>query len=255
MSDIDPLAVPARVGFAGDWHGNTRFAVWAIDWLAGRVDVLIHVGDFGLDFTREYLHTLDEVATFPILFIDGNHDDHDWLAKQPIGDNGLRRLSGKVWHIPRGFTWEWNGVRFLGCGGAFSVDRHHRQLGVSWWAGETITTVDIAACAAAGKVDVLVSHDTPAGYGIPGIDNNHTWISGHALAQAAEHRLRLRQIVDVAQPSVIVHGHYHVAYTKTAYMSYGPVSVIGLDRDGESPVFNTHIVDLAQLGPIRAVEA
>lgn len=247
----DPLATPARIAFAGDWHGNTRFAVWVLDWLAGKVDVLIHAGDFGYDFTREYLHTIDATATFPVLFVDGNHEDHDWLNAQPIGSGGLRQLSEKVWHIPRGFTWTWDGVRFMGCGGAFSVDRRFRSLGVSWWIGETITDDDIRACAEAGHVDVLVSHDTPAGYTIPGIDDAPIpgFISDSALAQAFNHRERLRTIVDTAQPKVIVHGHYHKPYTKTIHMGYGPVTVIGLDCDDTSPVFNTHIIDLAQLRP------
>jgi hypothetical protein len=59
-SSVRPfLAPPTRIAIAGDWHSDTRYAVAAIDHAAKRdARVLLHMGDFGYNFTDSYLNAL-----------------------------------------------------------------------------------------------------------------------------------------------------------------------------------------------------
>jgi len=59
----EPLATPARIGFAGDWHMNAAWAVAAIRHAAERrADVIVHVGDFGYTFDGRFVRRLDAAA-------------------------------------------------------------------------------------------------------------------------------------------------------------------------------------------------
>lgn len=63
---------------------------------------------------------------------------------------------------------EWAGVRFLGLGGAFSVDRNARKVGRSFWFEETITDEEVELACENGKdgVDVMLAHDVFTGVDI-----------------------------------------------------------------------------------------
>lgn len=40
---------PTRIALAGDWHGNTRWALHALEAAARQgCDTVVHLGDFGL---------------------------------------------------------------------------------------------------------------------------------------------------------------------------------------------------------------
>ena len=160
------------IAFAGDWHMNARWVPTAVRHAAEQgADVIVHLGDFGYTFRAEFLQSLQRAldeAGLVLLFIDGNHENFAALLSLPVGANGLRRLTDRIWHLPRGFRWTWGGVRFLALGGAHSVDQPWRRLGTSWWPEEVLSEQDVAAAVAGGPADVLVSHDCPAGVAIPG---------------------------------------------------------------------------------------
>jgi predicted phosphodiesterase len=252
--DVDPLAEPDRIAVAGDWHGD---AAWAYDAaetaVHANIQAIVHLGDFGYRFHPNYLRTLDNALSshrVPLLFVDGNHEDHKWLARQPVDGRGLRRISDWVWHLPRGFRWTWHGLRFLALGGAHSVDGiWRRQQNLMWHVEERITRADVARAVAGGRADVLVSHDCPTGVVIPTVDDRTepAPFPEIELLRAEEHRQILRGVVDQVQPRVVWHGHYHVAYETYVDLGYGPVLVAGLDCDGTTPAENVSIVDLPAL--------
>jgi hypothetical protein len=253
----DPLATPRRIAFAGDWHGNTSWAVGAISYAAAEgADVLIHTGDFGYYFTHRFLDTVEralaEVA-MPLLFVDGNHENFPTLYGFKMAENGLRPLTEHLWHLPRGFRWTWDGIRFLALGGAHSVDRLRRRDGIDWWPDERITLDDVQRALDGGPTDVLISHDCPAGVQIPGLEQSaHRW-PAREIEHAEGHRELLRIVADYTRPSLIWHGHYHVRYrTWEDNLDYGVVMVNGLDCDGTTPGDNIDIVDLAQLAGAAA---
>jgi len=251
----DPLATPTTIAFAGDWHMNAPWAVSMIQNVSYQdVDVIIHAGDFGYTFNTSYLNALEEAldkAGIHLLFVDGNHEDYEQLYSFPVGENGLRELAPHIWHVPRGFRWNWGGVRFMGMGGAHSVDRPWRQQGISWWPEELITFTEIAKAAAEGPVDVLVSHDCPKEVTIPGIDdraeNRYSDFPPEQLQLARAHRQRLSMVTSAVTPTIIVHGHYHRAYAAHEQFEHGGVIVWGLDCDGTSYQQNIRIVDLVDI--------
>jgi hypothetical protein len=243
------MGEPRRIAFAGDWHGNGRWAVAAIEHAAQLgAGVIVHAGDFGYEFRAAYVRDLTRALTrlgLHLWFVDGNHEDFSLLRLYPVRESGLREVSERIWHVPRGHRWTWSGTTFLGCGGAHSVDRQWREPGTSWWREETITDADATRCTTGGPVDVLVSHDCPAGVPIPGLaEPAAPRFPPEDLALANEHRRRLRRIVDTCRPRTIVHGHYHVAYETTAHALGYPARVIGLDCDGTALDRNVRLLDL-----------
>jgi hypothetical protein len=247
----DPLATPGRVAFAGDWHANTRWGIAAIQYAAEQgAEVIVHLGDFGYDYRAAFLDGLDRALArtgLVLLFVDGNHEDFPLLTRYPVRSNGLRQVTDRVWHLPRGFRWEWGGVRWLALGGAHSVDRPWREAGISWWREETVTDADIERSTAGGPADVMVSHDCPSGVDIPGLAESSTLWPPEEIVAANVHRARMRLVVDAVRPRTIWHGHFHRRYSTAADLGYGPVAVHGLDCDGSTLDTNMAVVALDEI--------
>lgn len=249
----DPLTQPNRIAFIGDLHMNARWSAHAIRHAATQdADVIVQLGDFGYTYDAAFMKTVEQALTdtgLHLLFIDGNHECFPTLLRYRVHDNGLRKLTDHIWHLPRGLRWTWAGTRFLALGGAYSVDRPYRVPGASWWRDETITNEQAAGVIADGTADVLISHDCPAGVTIPGIDNRTTPppFPPLEIMRSDEHRQLLRRVVNAVQPRLIWHGHYHRGYTAHADFGYGPVGVIGLDCDGTSEAGNVQVVDIADI--------
>lgn len=250
MDDMNPLHEPDRLAFCGDWHANARWAAAAIEHARQQgANTLIHVGDFAYTFDEPFIRAVIDALfrmDMTLLFVDGNHDDHDFIAQYPIGESGLRQIGDRLWHIPRGFRWQWGGLTWLGCGGAHSVDRQWREPGVSWWAGEAIGIEDTRRCMAGGPADVLVAHDCPSGVDIPGLGDGSGW-PREEITLANAHRDVLREIATACRPGLIVHGHYHRAYRAEVDLGYGRTFVRGLGMDGGEFEENVWMVDLNEV--------
>jgi hypothetical protein len=252
-SDIDPLYPPDVVAFAGDWHANANWAVSAIHHACTQdVDTIIHTGDFGYRFTKKFLRTVERElseSARTLLFVDGNHEDFPTLHSYPLRGNGLRRITPCIWHIPRGFQWEWHGLRFMGVGGGYSIDRPYRTEGMSWWPQEMITAQQEAEIITGldQPVHVMISHDCPSGVTIPGLSSSAWQWHPDDLAISAEHRKIVQRITDAAAPGMLVHGHYHRHYRSTLPTPRGICDVIGLDRDDTTMGGNLAIFTIDQL--------
>lgn len=245
----DPLTTPEKIAFAGDWHANMSWARTAIEYAADQgAEVLVHTGDFGYTFNPRFVTSVSVTAAMwnlPVLFVDGNHENFPWLLRQRVGENGLRQLAPMLWHIPRGFRWTWGGVRFLGLGGAHSVDGiWRRKSGDLWFKEECITTAQAYEVSAAGETDVLISHDCPAGVDIPGLDDDAHLFPQIEIMLANEHQQLLRGVVDAVRPALIWHGHYHRRYTAGPDLGWGRIAVNGLHCDGSSMEENVDVVEL-----------
>lgn len=216
-------SAPRAVALAGDWHGNsTRGRVVIEKAAAAGADLVIELGDFGWwtpgRETDRYIGALDRALTFhglTLLWLDGNHEDFDSLYEIPIDPGtGLRKITDRIWHLPRGYRWVWAEQVWMALGGAVSVDKGGRTSGVDWWPHETLTAADLHRATADGRVDVMLTHDAPAGVVIPGIDDragNGGW-PADVIAEANTHRELLRGVVDLVHPARLWHGHYHVRY-------------------------------------------
>ena len=252
-ADDEALRVPERLAFAGDWHMNAMWAVRAIEHAAELgVATIVHAGDFGYLFYPRYLRPLQralEAHDMQLLFVDGNHDDHNLLGRLPSWPSGLRCPGGheRIWWMPRGFRWEWNGIRFVALGGAHSVDRGRRRAGESWWPEETITGEQAAYVVNDGPADVMITHDCPTGIDIPGLDESAAWFPPAEIASADQHRTLLRSVVDHVRPRLLVHGHYHRRHLQTVNFGWD-MTVLGLDCDGaDNLTDNLHVIDLSEV--------
>lgn len=219
-----------KIAWLGDLHCNYKSAQKAVRQASKQgADVIIQVGDFAYNFPDGYLNTIEtECERFGILFlfIDGNHDNFDWLYDQPVDEDGTRKLRPLLWHLPRGFRWEWNGVRFLALGGAHSVDRSWRIPGAEWWYQEYLTNADLYKAVEGGNVDVMVTHDAPTDAPVPLGDPS--WIPESDQIMAKKHRELLQDVVDIVEPRFLIHGHYHNSYAGVV----NDVYYRGLNMDG-----------------------
>ena len=242
---------PGRVIVAGDWHGNTDWAmhvIWqAKERLAGESNrIILHLGDFGIwpgEAGQQYLAKVDfalNQADATLWFVDGNHEDHARLSvmlNQVHGDvsrpvpvpSGMSWIDSIYW-LPRGRRWEWHGRTWLALGGGVSLDKAIRTEGKNWWPEEEITLEQELRAITDGPADVMVTHDCPSGV-------THTFPPPpkfwdlRDLARNDRHRERLQHIVDAVQPSHLMHGHLHRSYQRVCDFGYGPVEVTGLDHD------------------------
>jgi len=203
----------SRVLFAGDWHANAAHAravlALAADIGAERV---VQVGDFGYwprtGAGRVFVAAVaDAVAAtgIGVWFCDGNHEDHGSLPHGEARDP-VEVAPGVRW-VPRGTVVAWEERRLLFMGGAVSVDQRRRAPGWSWFPSETPSPGQWERAMGAGKVDVVVAHDTVPGMPVQGLP--FLSIPWSARRRAAEHRSRLEELQRSARPSLWVHGHWH----------------------------------------------
>lgn len=150
--------------FVGDthahWAGLKELEVQleqalAPEWFA-KVRV-VQVGDFGWGrHVQRYWQDLK----LPVYAIDGNHDDHAWLAQF---DNQLTEVRPNLFYVPRGQVLELAGVTIGFAGGAASVDGYWRVAGTDWWPeAERLRREQVAHLLTRDvDLDILVTH-TPS---------------------------------------------------------------------------------------------
>ena len=229
---------PSRLLVAGDSHGDIQHARFLIERAqAQRCDAILHLGDFGfwpkwtdfLDYTRLLL---DDTG-LPLYFVEGNHEDYPRLLK-PVPQAGPFRLvvppkttgGGGIWHITRGARWSWRGIRFLGVGGGYSVDKQLRGPGIDWFPEESISDEHYEQIVSnTEQVDICVFHDAPRGAPLP--------LELQPIPEAIRNRELLAKIAGHVRPALILHAHYHVAYEGRWHDEDTGVTaaIVGLDCD------------------------
>ncbi len=240
-----------RILLAGDWHGNRAWAEACFAVAARhRCDAMVQLGDFGLwpgreDAWLDHVDALASAARVPLVWIDGNHENHDALDRwrEKADGQGLVPMRGSVTWASRGARWEWAGVRFGALGGAVSMDRFLRRKGVNWWAGEAVTQDDVDRLGDA-PLDILLTHAAPTTTLGP---YRPLPLPEAILADAREVRSLLDQAVARTRPALVVHGHYH---TRLRAVMEDRV-VEGLAHDKSSAEESLALLDL---GPSAGLE-
>lgn len=229
---------------AGDWHGNTTWAVKMVE-QAHRIGInkIIQVGDFGLwDHTLsgvKYLDVLNDQCRMRgvyVYFVDGNHENHDRLkwydVNNPSSHQGHTYIRSHILHLPRGSRWEWDGKVFVAVGGAYSIDKAWRREGESWWVGETLTDREVEF-KVPNNGDYLFTHDCPTNapfrFRIKDDPDSHI------------HRQRMDQVGKKVGAKLWFHGHMHEKYEYDFRHRQGYTQVWGLDKDEEQ--FNWGVLD------------
>jgi hypothetical protein len=157
------------------------------------IERVVVLGDFGMFGPNLHDHFRRAGRRFsrPVSFLEGNHEDYCNL------DRLVRDYADVVTHLPRGSVHPGGGGRMLCIGGARYMDAWSTPPGCE------ISDRDVARCLALdpGSVDLVVSHDCPAGLGVehePGLE--HLGPPGdHGLARIADH----------LRPRLWVFGHHH----------------------------------------------
>jgi predicted phosphodiesterase len=234
-----------RILCIGDSHSNpvymkAMFKI-AVDF---DCDALFQVGDFGYwpanRWGVQFLEECTRLATIlgrPLYWIDGNHEDHN--IRLDLLDNYHDRfimVRKNVFYSPRGHSWEWDGVKFMSIGGAYSI----RSLIIKQQPGyadevmelrgkkdgpkegyfrglETINDTDVERCKSQGPVDVVFAHDVSDQVPIDLIllESGHARPDARSLEKSRNHRVVLQEAISEANPSLFIHGHYHYPYSLT----------------------------------------
>jgi hypothetical protein len=142
-----------KVLIVGDVHAEFGQLNTIID--RKHPDLILAAGDFGYWPRIKSIKQFDSIITqgTKILWIDGNHEDF-WSLKQRTSDE----IVPNVIYMPRGSTYTLpDGRVVLFMGGADSIDKQYRKLGVDWFPEEIITQKDIYDLPDV-KVDILISH-------------------------------------------------------------------------------------------------
>lgn len=217
-----------RIMFAGDIHGNVGHLNWLYKHASkNEVDQIIACGDFGywvhIPWGQKFLDrcaTLAEKHNIPLMWVDGNHENHDLLdaLREQHGDNTpIPTPNEWVKWIPRGCRFDINGYTFMGYGGAYSVDWMDRRLGYSYWRQELINPYHLDELSD-DKVDVLITHEAPYGKDLTYKDDIPVSVAQRELV------LELQQKVN---PDLHVCGHHHVRKT----WNYNDTEIHVLGRD------------------------
>jgi calcineurin-like phosphoesterase family protein len=192
--------------------------------------------DDGRTYTNK-LSTLAERSGIQIAFIDGNHENHrqlwDTYQSTPRSAEGFWQLRPGLFYIPRGHVWTVEGVRFLGLGGAYSVDKAKRleverktnQPGSMWSPYEELTEADVARARTQGEVNIMITHDKPRSTN-PGCDFK-------SEPACWSNQDKVSEVMRSAAPELLVHGHLHFPYQD--YVRVGEAGewcqVISLESD------------------------
>lgn len=154
-------------------------------------DYLIIVGDFGGIWTgvdilgdkapldilkKEHMEDYDkwprvfwEKKPYTVLFIDGNHENHDALDAYPIEEwhgGKVHRIYSNTYHLMRGQIFELAGKSIFTFGGAESTDKANRVEGLSWWAREMPSIEEYNEAYQnlqkhGNRVDIILTHCAP----------------------------------------------------------------------------------------------
>jgi len=188
----------------GDVHGEFGTLNQLIN--KKKPDIIIACGDFGywpnhdLDLSQIKLQN-----TKLILWCDGNHEDH-WALRDRKSDE----IQPGIIYMPRGSTYTLDdGRNILFMGGAHSIDKNMRRVGVDWFPEETITQGDLMNLPEM-DIDIFISHTCP--YELVPIMLKHYIGKDYEPSNKA-----LSELWEIYRPDLWYFGHWHKYLTGILY--------------------------------------
>lgn len=137
-------------------------------------DTMIVLGDFGLwHDTSEERYWLDWLndKPFTTVFVDGNHENFDRLYSDEFREYDFhggraQEIRRHIYHLMRGYVFEFDGKSFWAFGGAQSHDMEFRVNHKSWWEQELPSQEEMNLGLKVLKdhgneVDFVISHCCP----------------------------------------------------------------------------------------------
>lgn len=237
----DPAEPAEKILAAGDWHGELGWAKQVVE-RAGRLGItkLLHVGDLGVgpwpgDRGRPFEDKLERLcarAGLELYVVPGNHENWTTIERLKPRADGWLELREHVLVAPGGLRWTWSGVKFGALGGTFSVDFQHRVAEKDWWPGLEEVRPEHLDRLGDEPLDVLVSHDVPAGVDLFRAFN----LGPETAARPQVSRDLLAEAVSRTAPELVLAGHWH--QRATAYLPLPEGA-----RTGRRTVAERHRVD------------
>lgn len=135
-----------------------------------RRDIVIVLGDFGLywrdDKEHRYWYDWLQEKPFTTCWVDGNHENFDWIARLPVTEDwhgGKAQVDGSIIHLMRGERYKLEGKHFLVFGGADSIDKAFRKPYISWWPQEDASMAEKfhGLENAHAPIDYVLTHTCP----------------------------------------------------------------------------------------------
>lgn len=242
----EPPEGNGKILIVGDLHRKSQplIAAFAKAKECG-AKTIFQVGDFGIWpglagwQWLEMVALLSRITGITMIFIDGNHEDFEQIERYPVNQFNWRPMRPGVFHAPRGHVFSHCGIRFGAMGGATSLDRQSRIPGASWWPGEEITSKDLYNLKANvdnTAVEVLLTHDTLTYAELP-LDRQLKFPRPEVL-RAENHRKLLDAAAEIAQPKVLIHGHFHLPKRQAFRAPWGRmVDVISLNKETDDGAY------------------
>jgi len=197
----------------GDIHGNFGYLEYLFKQMKGLN--LFHVGDFGMGdsiinggVTLKRLDAKLKVANNVMYVIRGNHDNPAFWTGDHMYDN--------IKLIPDYTVVEAEGKRFLGVGGAISIDRVPRLAGIGFWWEDEVFVLDRDKLAEMRDIDVVVTHTAPH-FAYPteinGLVRSYAKNDPMLIQMLAKERLDLTEMYDIIKENNTItdwfYGHFH----------------------------------------------
>ena len=123
----------------------------------------IQCGDFGI-WPPENFKELEKIKTHGrnLYFVPGNHENWNEIDRYSLGE--AHEIFPNIHMCTFGAKLEIQNKKILFVGGAYSIDKHYRIEGESWWRQEIITNKDMDFLfdnVKTEKIDIVVSHTCP----------------------------------------------------------------------------------------------
>jgi Icc-related predicted phosphoesterase len=154
---------------------------------------------------EEIFYGNDNPVRADIVFVRGNHEDHDYLKECTKDMNSINPVDcyQKIFYLPDGVRYDFNGISIAGLGGmhitdAKGVRRRHQMAFIQQENVNKVLGI---------KADIFLTHDTPCDRITPGLGSAD-----------------ISSIIDLAQPKFHFFGHAHQQVEGLIYentMSYG----------------------------------
>jgi len=203
-----------QILFLGDIHGNWNELLFKIQLKKISNANIISVGDLGMGFnsnqdriTSGLLDKEFKQNNIKFYGIRGNHDDPSFFK-------GNDRVCLDNFELVEDYSiLKYNSKAIQLIGGAVSVDRTGRRVGVSHWEDEGVV-FNRDACQ---KVDILVTHTAPS-YCFPQQFNEivYGWAreDAYLIEDLTEERAVMDEIFKLCSPSLHFYGHFHSSWAE-----------------------------------------
>lgn len=223
----------------GDVHGDFVKLYEIIRSVNERGVIFVQVGDFGIGFGSQsrYCEIMDDLNLNRIndhlqdkdsvmYVLRGNHDNPSfWTPNDRMGLSNIKLIQDNT-------VMELEGKRCLFAGGAPSIDRKRRVIGVSFWENELYRYSPFD-----GPLDLVFTHDVYHGvsnFSLHNVTVNHfcrtdETLRDYLVKSQSEMKKLYNRLVEVNDGHSVkwYHGHYHQSdYTNNGWLEITCLSIL-----------------------------